>query len=282
MLMLSASRINAYSIDIINYLQVFMSSIDTTSVQEFIKTLQGLEFDRFHIQLRILLAEFMGLRTQDSILDIGCGIPHDLPQIMSAIGPNGRYLGIDILEQLQKLNKEKFDYSNAIFELCPAHLLNVSTQFDLIRAVLVLQHDESYLETLLNCRNLLAKNGKIVIVEHLWQDLRFTPDPENFCALPKKNLGVNSRNKFLGTRLKPELLDQGWDVTSAKVIWRTLFDLKEVKKFLHLEQRCDEYSRNVSSQELERMLNWLNALNTANKLNTLKVEVPYLVLVATE
>ena len=42
----------------------------------------------------------LGLRGGESVLDVGCGTGHNFPYLLSAIGPRGRVIGVDLSEQM--------------------------------------------------------------------------------------------------------------------------------------------------------------------------------------
>ena len=42
----------------------------------------------------------LGLKGGETVLDVGCGAGHNFPHLLSAIGPNGRLIGVDLAENL--------------------------------------------------------------------------------------------------------------------------------------------------------------------------------------
>jgi demethylmenaquinone methyltransferase/2-methoxy-6-polyprenyl-1,4-benzoquinol methylase len=42
----------------------------------------------------------LGLRGGETVLDVGCGAGHSFPYLLSAIGPHGRVIGVDVAENM--------------------------------------------------------------------------------------------------------------------------------------------------------------------------------------
>ena len=158
------------------------------------------------------------LNKSDSILEVGCGGPENLNELLKLSKKINIYLGFDISKNAVELfNKIKSKKFKAFLGDFSEKKISVHRKYDCILFFGALHHMTKNLdETIYNCRKFLKKGGKLILIEpnsaflnsirNLWYKLSDKFDHENERALSieevtflcKKNNFINISTTFGG------------------------------------------------------------------------------------
>lgn len=118
------------------------------------------------------------LQPKMSVLDVGCGTGGITNGIASAVGSNGVVLGIDNNQELIQTAKEKYNHvTNLSFRVEDLYQLNITEKFDVISCARVLQWIDNPLLIILQLKELLVKQGKLVILDYNHMKIEWSPNP---------------------------------------------------------------------------------------------------------
>lgn len=122
----------------------------------------------FHGRLRRRGIGFLGVSSDDHILDVGCGTGRGLSTLQNAVGPGGNVVGIDVAEQMCQLAHDRTEAATSSAVVCGDALALPfdSDSFDavLVSFTLELFENESQMVVLDEIRRVLAPRGRICVI----------------------------------------------------------------------------------------------------------------------
>jgi len=165
-----------------------------------------------------------GLKTGNSILDVGCGIGRLSIEMAHRVGPSGRVVAIDYSrEQLDiaQANAEAEGIENISFvEISAENLTELNQCFDIVFCRFVLCHlpqPEQILREICEC----VKPGGHLVNEELARIDTAMSYPEQpayteFASLARKVVIDPTVDKEIGKRLPPLLKQQGFSIVEGR------------------------------------------------------------------
>ncbi|ELY98637.1 class I SAM-dependent methyltransferase [Natrialba asiatica] len=124
--------------------------------------------DPFQGPLRRRGIGFLGVSSDDQILDIGCGTGRGLTTLQNAVGPGGKVVGIDVADRMCQLAQDRVEVDASSAVVC-GNALALPFDSDSFDAVLVsftleLFEYECQMAVLDEIRRVLAPRGKICVI----------------------------------------------------------------------------------------------------------------------
>jgi SAM-dependent methyltransferase len=150
---------------------------------------------------RAILSRMMGrldLPNSCRILEIGCGTGGNLPML-------GRFGEVSAVEMDENAREIAFRKTNNIYDIrtgrCPDEIPFRGQRFDLICMFDVLEHIDEDTETLIAARQMLAKNGRVLITVPAYQWLWSSHD--EFLHHKRRYSATALRQKVIAAGLRP-------------------------------------------------------------------------------
>ena len=131
-------------------------------------------------QIKRLMLEACPISTGDRVLDVGCGVGHEVQRMAQRVGPEGRAVGIDRSEPMIAEARRRAVSAGLPSEYLVAdarHLELASDMFELCRAERVLRYIERPEQAVQEMVRVVRPGGRVVIFDFDADTIVDAPDP---------------------------------------------------------------------------------------------------------
>jgi ubiquinone/menaquinone biosynthesis C-methylase UbiE len=112
------------------------------------------------------LVRLANIKPDDRILDIACGTGVVSKEISQFLGPKGFLIGIDLSRTALKIAKKSISFQSSSFIEMDAENIGFNFKFDKVTCQYGLMFFPDSQKVLKSIRNILDKNGKIIVAVH--------------------------------------------------------------------------------------------------------------------
>jgi ubiquinone/menaquinone biosynthesis C-methylase UbiE len=181
----------------------------------------------------------LGLDTEQTVLDLGCGPGTDLPALAEAVGATGRVIGVDRDPAMADAARERADGLPGVeVRVADLHeLLLPDGCADGARTDRVLQHVADPARVLAEARRTLRPGGRLVMGEPDWESLTIDhPDTGLARAYTQYVTDEVVRNARIGRQLARLAAEAGFSVPVVVPITPLFRDVRAADRVLGLHR----------------------------------------------
>jgi ubiquinone/menaquinone biosynthesis C-methylase UbiE len=181
---------------------------------------------------KALAIEQLAIEPGDTILDLGCGTGGELEPLLTALGPHGSLIGVDIDEDALRVARGRFEDPRLRLLVGDAHALDLDgDSVDRVYVDRAAQHLTAPATVLNELRRILRPGGRVVLAEPDWQTLVVdSPEPELVAAYRRFVVEQVIRNPRIGSELPRLVQDAGLRLETVIPVTATYTDAADADR----------------------------------------------------
>lgn len=216
-------------------------------------------------EVKTRLLELIQAKAGDRVLDIGCGIGHDVAAL-DALGCIG--IGIDPSRKLLDIGRSRWGGA-ALLQGDGRCLPFATASFDACRVERVLQHVDDPTRVVEEIMRVVRPDGRVAFWEPDWQGMYFDADDDEVSRAVADGAAARVANGRIGRELERRLLEAGFvDVQSAPDVgrWTAMRKMRETWAFDTVVERV----RASATIAPDRVDGWLRQLEERDAAGTFR------------
>jgi ubiquinone/menaquinone biosynthesis C-methylase UbiE len=210
--------------------------------------------------------ERLGLRTGQSVLDVGCGTGDDVAAMAGAVGPSGRAVGVDSSEgMISEAVSRHGGLPGVSFDVGDAHRLPFESEsFDGCRSERVLQHVDDPDRSVREMARVLKRGGRLALIDADWDAMVIEGADPAVSGAIWRNQFAGIKQPHVGRRLQTLLVQNGFLELNHEVAAALLTDFDYAARIFDFAHAASEAVEGgiVSRQAA---LRWLDDLQNAGR-----------------
>jgi SAM-dependent methyltransferase len=198
------------------------SAVDAAAeLAQFVAYLDEADHAPLIVEIRRRIAEVLGARPGEAVIDVGCGTGTALFALAEVVGRDGRAVGVDSSTGMIAVAEQRRPPSVEVVCASATALPFADDAFDAYRAERVYQHLDDPKLALAEARRVLRSGGCIVLAEPDWEGL-LLDEPEPL-LMRNAVTAVSARaGATVGRRLRRLLLEEEFEEVDVEVITSTV------------------------------------------------------------